>query len=112
MIHKMKLQSAPFNNIKNGTKSIEMRLYDEKRQLLNLDDIIEFTNMQTNETINCKVEGLIKFSSFKELYSTFDKKVLGYKENEQANPEDMCKYYSIEDQSKYGILAIKVKLKE
>ena len=32
-IHYMKLWDAPFNSIKNGSKTIEMRLNDEKDQL-------------------------------------------------------------------------------
>ena len=31
MKHKMSLRDIPFNSIKNGTKTIELRLYDEKR---------------------------------------------------------------------------------
>ena len=31
MLHKMKLQESPFEGIKNGTKTVEFRLYDEKR---------------------------------------------------------------------------------
>lgn len=30
MIHKMKLNESPFERIKNGTKTVEIRLYDEK----------------------------------------------------------------------------------
>ena len=30
MIHKMKLKESPFERIKNGTKTIEFRLYDDK----------------------------------------------------------------------------------
>lgn len=30
MLHKMKLQEDPFERIKNGTKTVEFRLYDEK----------------------------------------------------------------------------------
>ena len=29
----MKLNNGPYTNIKNGTKTIELRLNDEKRQL-------------------------------------------------------------------------------
>ena len=32
MIHKMKLNESPFERIKNGTKTIEFRLYDDKRK--------------------------------------------------------------------------------
>lgn len=44
MMHKMNLDINPFNHIKCGTKTIELRLYDEKRQLLKEKDMIEFTN--------------------------------------------------------------------
>ena len=30
MLHKMKLNKEPFEKIKNGTKTIEFRLYEEK----------------------------------------------------------------------------------
>ena len=41
--HEMNLQPKYFDFIKDGTKRIELRLYDEKRQLIRLGDIIEFT---------------------------------------------------------------------
>ena len=30
MLHKMKLQESPFERIKSGTKTVELRLYVEK----------------------------------------------------------------------------------
>ena len=32
MLHKMKLKESPFERIKDGTKTVEFRLFDEKRQ--------------------------------------------------------------------------------
>ena len=32
MLHKMKLNKSPFERIKNGTKTVEFRLFDEKRR--------------------------------------------------------------------------------
>ena len=109
MIHKMKLQPAPFESIKAVRKTIEMRLYDEKRQLVKAGDIIEFTNILTDETLLTQVVALHKFASFAELYKHFDKTSLGYKENETANPNDMAKYYSQEEQSNYGVVGIEIK---
>ena len=43
MKHYMKLKNDPFIKIKNKTKTIEMRLNDEKRKKINVGDIIEFT---------------------------------------------------------------------
>ena len=51
----MKLNPAPFEMIKSGQKTIELRLYDEKRQLVNIGDEIVFTNMVTGETLQTKV---------------------------------------------------------
>ena len=45
MKHEMKLNDSPFNKIKNGTKTMELRLYDEKRRRLREKDYIEFTNI-------------------------------------------------------------------
>ncbi|MCI8548349.1 MAG: ASCH domain-containing protein [Bacilli bacterium] len=108
----MNLNNNPFNLIKNGTKTIELRLNDEKRQLLKENDFIEFTNRVTLEKIIVKIEGLYKYSNFKELYKHFDKIAIGYDKYDIANPKDMEKYYSKEEQDKYGVIGIKVRVIE
>lgn len=110
MKHEMRLHNQPFNNIKSGTKTIEMRLYDEKRRLIKVGDTIEFTNRVTEEKICVKVVKLHIFNSFNELYKNFDKELLGYKKDEIAAPDDMSKYYSKEEQEKYGVVGIEIKL--
>ncbi len=109
MKYEMKLNKGPFEKIKNGTKTIELRLNDEKRQLLKIKDIIEFTNRETLEKLLVEIEDLYKFPSFEELYKHFDKTSMGYNENEEANPKDMEEYYSKEEQEKYGVVGIKIK---
>lgn len=109
MKHSMRLNEAPFNSIKNGTKTIEMRLYDEKRRTIKTNDTIEFINRETSEVINTQVTNLYLFKNFNELYKNFDKSKLGYEINEIANPEDMNKYYSKEEQQKYGVVGIEIK---
>lgn len=109
MKHEMNLHNQPFEKIKSGTKTIELRLNDEKRQLLKIKDIIEFTNRQTLEKILVEIEELHKYPSFEELYKHFDKISMGYNENEEANLNDMEEYYSKEEQDKYGIVGIQIK---
>ena len=106
----MKLQPQPFEAIKSGRKDIEMRLYDEKRKQIKKEDLIEFTNLETGEKILCKVTDLHIFSSFKQLYAHFDKKRLGYHENETAKPSDMEKYYPKSEQAQFGVIGIEIKL--
>ena len=47
----MKLQDDPFTKIKNKTKTIEMRLNDEKRKKIKQNDLIEFTNIKSKEIL-------------------------------------------------------------
>lgn len=107
-MHYMKLHNDPFNLIKSGTKTIELRLNDLKRQKIKVGDLIEFTNRITDEKMVVRVVDLIKFNSFSDLYKNFSKVSMGYGEDEDANPSDMELYYSLEEQEKYGVLAIKI----
>ena len=109
-VHKMNLYPDAFELIKNGSKKVEMRLNDEKRQKLTIGDLVIFTNTKTKEEIIVEVIDLKSFKSFKELYSSYKKTANGYKEDEVANPNDMLDYYSQEQIDKYGALAIEIKL--
>lgn len=109
MKHKMKLKEKPYSQINSGTKTIELRLYDEKRQKIRVNDIIEFTNINTMEKLSVIVLDLYKYSSFEELYKNFDKTELGYDKKEEANYKDMEEYYSKDEQDKYGVLGIRIK---
>ena len=73
MKHNMNLNNRPFKSIKEGTKTIELRLNDEKRSLLKVGDEIEFTNRDTNEKLSVDIINLHKYPSFKELYKHFNK---------------------------------------
>lgn len=42
MTHSMQLNPAPFEKIKSGAKTIELRLNDEKRRRIKTGDKIEF----------------------------------------------------------------------
>lgn len=109
MKYNMKLNNDPFERIKNGTKKYELRLNDEKRRILKVSDLIEFTNKDTNEVMLTQIDGIFKYSSFEELYKHFNKSDLGYFLDEEANYSDMDKYYSKDEQNKYGVLAIKIR---
>ena len=107
MIHKMKLQSDPFERMKNGKKTVEIRLYDEKRRLVKENDCIEFTNIDTNEIIKVKVIKLHLFDTFKDLFNYFDSSYFG---NDISSYEVMYDYYTREEEKKYGVVGIEVKL--
>ena len=110
MIHELRLHNGPFEKTKDGTKTIEMRLYDEKRKLIKENDIIEFTNRTTNEKIKAQVIKLSLYNTFEELYKDFDNISLGYEENEIKDYRDMELFYSKEEQCQYGVVGIEIKL--
>lgn len=112
MEHKMRLHNDPFIKIKNGTKTVELRLNDEKRSLVKVGDTIEFTNRSNEETMLVDVIDIKKYNSFEELYKHFNKIEMGYNEEDIVDPKDMEKYYTKEEQDKYGVLGIVIKIKE
>ena len=108
----MNLHNNPFQKIKEGKKTVEIRLFDDKRKELNIGDEIVFNNRETNEKIRVEITEIKIFKSFEELYKNYDKIAMGYNQNEKANPEDMEIYYTKEDQEKFGVCGIEIKLKE
>ena len=44
------------------------------------------------------------------MYKNHDKKALGYSDEEEVDPTDMDIYYPKDEQEKYGVLAIEIKL--
>lgn len=112
MTHYLTLVDWAFTLIKNKEKTIEMRLNDEKRKNIKRFDEIEFSNLKTNEKIYVWVKHIHHFSNFEQLYKSFDKSSLGYKEDEIANPTDMERFYSKENINKYGVLGIEIELLE
>ena len=105
MIYRMKLQNEPFKQIKKGTKEIEIRLNDEKRKFFEINDYIEFTNISTLEIMFVKITNLYHFESFEKLFNNFDNSILGC-----GSYEEMYKYYSKEEEKKYGVLGIEIKV--
>lgn len=108
MIHEMRLNNEPFNKIKEGTKTVELRLLDEKRKALRVGDKIIFTNRANNEKIDVLVTNLFKADSFAPIYEKYSKVAMGYNEEDDAKPEDMEEYYSKEEIKKYGCIAIEI----
>ena len=113
MTHTMNLSPVPFALIKDGKKTIELRLYDEKRRAVKEGDTIIFTNAANGtETLCVKVIKLCLFDSFKELYETLPLEKCGYSVEELAlaSPGDMDIYYSEEKQKRYGVVGIEISL--
>ena len=112
MVYYMKLSSKAFNNITIGRKTIELRLFDNKRRQLDIGDEIIFTNLSNDsEEIAVKVEALYRYGSFEELFAEISPERCGFDKGEtiEKAASYMHKYYSEEKISFYGVLGIKFK---
>lgn len=111
--HIMKLHPGPFSKIKDGSKTIELRLYDEKRQRISVGDTIRFVNtVNAADAVVVLVRNLFIFDSFDELYKHLPLTECGYTEDDinTASPCDMEMYYPKEEQKKYGVVGIQLSL--
>lgn len=110
MTHCMNLELSAFLKIANGSKTIELRLNDEKRQEINIGDRIEFHCSDINSVIFAEVIKLHKFSDFEQLYKTLPLEKCGYSKDDlkTAHYTDMEKYYTKSQIKKYGALGIEL----
>lgn len=112
-LHRMKLHTEPFNAIASGAKTIELRLYDEKRRRMGVGDLIEFCQIDgVGEVIVCKVVALHVYASFEELYRALPLEKCGYTADEVAGSlaraSDMRAYYSAQDEARFGVVGIEL----
>ena len=113
MTHNMKLKPNPFAKIASGSKTIELRLYDDKRQQLSVGDTIIFTSMEDSGLqLKTRVVALHKFSSFRNLFEALPMEACGY--DSEMPVEDALvnirRYYSEKREEQYGVLGIEIQL--
>ena len=105
-LHKMKLRSEPFNKIASGLKDIELRLFDEKRQEIQVGDTIEFTNIKTQERLYRSVIQLIRKQKFSEIFNEeLSVERTGFSKEEDIDML-MSNYYPTDRISEHGVVGI------
>lgn len=103
--HEMRLHSVPFEMIKNGTKTVEIRLNDEKRQEMKAGDNILFSLRDNpEEHFQAEITALNLFTTLKDAYLAYPPEAYGAKSANEY--EDMYKYYSKDEEEKYGVVGI------
>ena len=104
MIHEMRLDPDIFEEIKSGNKTIEYRLYDEKRRKIKVGDKIEFKKRPNfKEIILAEVTQIYLDTTFENLFRKFYSDENKIKENASF----MNRFYSQEKINEYGVIAIK-----
>ena len=115
IVHYMRLDRAFWSKVARGSKTVEMRLFDEKRRKIKAGDRIIFeSNDPAGDRIEAEVLGTYVYPSFKALTEDFEPKSLGFAGRSSEQVSDfMNRFYPEESVRKYGTVAIKIKaLKE
>jgi len=99
--------------IRNGTKRIEARLYNEKAQKINIGDTITFITLNTDRKINVKVIGLFRYGNILDLFDDFDMYLIAHKSMSKEQIAKMFEeIFGKENVEKYDVLGIKFELLE
>lgn len=108
--HTLQLAAVPYNAIVSCSKVIESRLYDEKRQLIQLGDTIVFVNRESpDQIVEAKVAGLLRYATFHDLFTHNDPSRFGGESVEWLEHQ-INEFYSIEDQKQNGVIGIEFEL--
>ena len=113
MTHTLNLHPQPFTMIADGHKTIELRLWDEKRSQIRVGDTLVFVHTEDgSKTLTATVTALHHFPDFAALYAALPLEKCGYlpEEVSTASPADMNEYYSAEKQARYGVVGIEITL--
>lgn len=117
----MHLSDDMFEKVKSGRKTVEIRLFDDKRKLIDVGDYIEFVKCGDERArVLRRVADLDIFESFEELFETeellegkwvsklrYTPEQVGSPANATAKEmaEAMYKYYDEAQVKKYGVTA-------
>jgi ASC-1-like (ASCH) protein len=107
--HKMNLEPYSYGQILSGKKSIEVRLYDDKRMKIKIGDIIEFTNNFDHDVVSTKVVDMSVFGTFKELVDKYPVSEFGF-DDRGVLLDTIYRFYSREDEARFGVVGIHIVL--
>jgi len=108
--HELRLATEPFRAIAAGSKTIESRLYDDKRRQIKPGDEILFINRDDEtQTLKVRVTGLLRYDTFDELFSRNDPARFGGPDKEWLLSQ-IRQFYSEEDERADGVVGIEFEL--
>ena len=108
-MHTMTVQTKYYRLLKNRQKTVELRLYDDKRRLIKIGDEILFSNLSdANDTFIGTVVALHRAENFKALCNIINPKQAGMSSTEEL-VHVMKEFYPIEKQNKWGVVGIEIK---
>lgn len=106
---KMHLNDEIFSSVRDGKKSVEVRINDEKRKALKVGEIVEFHNRITDEVLLVKIINLKRDKTFSDLIDLFELEDFNI-ENKADLIERLYSIYTKEEEIEFGVVGIKIEL--
>ena len=103
----MGLQPVYFRYMKDGTKRVELRLNDSKRQQIKIGDEIQFTC--GSQFLLTKVKGKLYFNTFKDLFEfiNHDMSLVASSDvKEEEMLQVMEQFYPLNKQQQIGVVGL------
>jgi ASC-1-like (ASCH) protein len=112
MNHISHLHPNEFSQISSGTKTIESRLYDEKRQKIHIGDTLTYVNRGDYKTsLETIVLALHRHHSFDELFSSLPYSKLGNLTHQELIAQ-VRQFYTPEDERIHGVVGVEFIIKK
>lgn len=109
MIHNMNVKTKYYKLLKSGIKTIELRLYDEKRKKIKVKDEILFSDTaDVSDNFKAVVIALHKAEDFNALCDRILPVQAGFTSKEELI-NTLNDFYTPEKQQQFGVVGIEVK---
>lgn len=107
MNHKSHLKHEYFMAVKNGKKTVDVRLCDAECQSYQVDDTIKFIDIDTEESLIVRIRSLSYYFNIDDLVNDYPVDLLGF--SGKSKEEVKAIYdaiYSKEEQETYHVMGI------
>ena len=107
-MHKMNVKEKYYHMLKSGVKTIELRLFDEKRKKIKIGDFIEFSNnSDTSDKFTAQVINLHRADTFGKLCKNINCHHAGFDTNEELI-KVLEEFYPLDKQKEFGVIGIEI----
>lgn len=107
--HSLMVKEKYYKLLKSGAKTIELRLFDEKRKNIRVGDMIQFSNVSDGkDCFLARVTAIHTAESFAHLAEKMDCQQAGFISNDEMI-KTMAEFYPFERQKEFGVVGIEVR---
>lgn len=101
----IKVYPFSYNKIIGGERKIDIRPYTRALHSLRVGDIIEYVNLETQNSVLREVKGIALFANFETMIDMLPPEMIGYSNREEIKLR-IERMYSRREQVEFGVCAL------